>query len=79
MSGAPDAYAVALASERAGYVRAGRFDRVIPVDAELARVGWCVAESGDLVQYAEKPQAKRAGRPPKERAVADPAPERAVE
>lgn len=34
-----DAYVAALLSERAGYERHGRTDRVADVDAELARLG----------------------------------------
>lgn len=53
----PPSYVRGLAAERAGYVRAGRFSRVIPVDVELARSGWCVSESGQLVRYDPKVRA----------------------
>lgn len=58
-------YVQALASERAGYIRACRADRVALVDAELARLDWCVNGEGELVRVSElKPS--------------DPAPEAAV-
>lgn len=42
-------YVNALAREREGYARSNP-SRVIAVDEELARLGWCVAVDGQLVR-----------------------------
>lgn len=64
----------ALAVERASYMRAGRPERCISVDEQLAIRGYCVDKAGDLVKLEErKPE-----RPRKERAPQK-APERAVD
>jgi hypothetical protein len=45
-----DPYIEALADERAGYARSLVPSRVIAVDEELARHGWCVDAAGKLVE-----------------------------
>jgi hypothetical protein len=39
---------VALANERAGYMRAGKPERALAVDAELQHHGWAVDANGEL-------------------------------
>ena len=77
-----DAYVVALVNERAGYLRGCRADRVALVDAELARLDWCVNGEGELVRVSElrpsdpKPEKKADDAP--ETTDAEPSPEKAV-
>ena len=89
---ATNTYLEALSQERAMYARSPRhFERVMMVDQELARLGYGADDDGNVVELpkveraeAKAPEVaaetpKRRGRPPRERAVADPAPERAVD
>lgn len=79
-----DPIVLALARERDGYARSARPDRVIPVDEQLALMGWCVdADTNELVPI-DKATRARLTRPmrmrerERERAV-DPVRERAAE
>jgi hypothetical protein len=78
-----DVYVRALADERAGYARSPDPSRVIAVDEELARCGWCVDASGVLVEIDKVTRSKKADpvpqqRPARERAVVK-APEQVVD
>lgn len=82
----PDDYVLALAEERAGYLRWSKGDRVIPVDDELLRLGWCVDSDGVLVEMDTVTHSRKTPATPKvveiepvfETAEAEPAPEKAV-
>lgn len=50
---ATDRMVVALADERATYIRAGRHDRIMMLDEQLAVRGWCVDNEGRLVRLKE--------------------------
>lgn len=53
---------LALAREREGYIRAGRADRVIPVDEQILLLGWCVKADGSIVEYKPEPKKKAAAK-----------------
>jgi hypothetical protein len=65
-----DANVSALVTERLGYLRSGKTDRVALVDKELAALGF---------ECDENNEPKPVKQPRKERAVAKKAPERAVD
>lgn len=69
-----DRMVLALAAERATYLRTGRADRVIPVDEQLERRGYCVDSDGNLIKLEDHRKERQAKR---ETAKQADAPERA--
>lgn len=62
MGEALDRMVVALAEERAAYLKSGKADRILPVDEQLALRGWCVDTDGNLVRVDPERRSRRRGR-----------------